>query len=40
MGQSDQHRLLAVMYTERGEIVRLIGARSATRQEQKDYEEH
>ena len=31
MGQSDQQRLLAVMFTERREVVRLISARRATR---------
>ena len=39
MGRSDQDRLLAVMYTERHDVVRIISARSATRQEQRDYEE-
>ena len=39
MGRSDQHRLLAVMYTERREVVRLISTRCATRRERKDYEE-
>jgi uncharacterized DUF497 family protein len=39
MGQSDQRRLLVVMYGERVDAVRIISARGATRQEQKDYEE-
>ena len=39
MGRSDQQRLLAVMFTERREVVRLISARRATRRERKDYEE-
>ena len=39
MGQSDQHRLLAVMYNERREAIRLISACCATRRERKDYEE-
>ena len=39
MGRSDQDRLLAVMYTERRDVVRIISARSVTRREQKDYEE-
>ena len=39
MGRSDQDRLLAVMYTERREVVRIISARGVTRRERKDYEE-
>lgn len=39
MGQSSQGRLLVVAYTERGETVRLISAREATRRERKTYEE-
>ena len=39
MGRSDQDRLLAVMYTERRDVVRIISARSVTRRERKDYEE-
>ena len=39
MGRSDQQRLLAVMFTERREVVRLISARRATRRERRDYEE-
>ena len=39
MGQSDQDNLLAVMYTEREDAVRIISARPVTRREQKDYEE-
>ena len=39
MGRSDQDRLLVVMYTERHDVVRIISARSAARQEQRDYEE-
>jgi uncharacterized DUF497 family protein len=31
-------RYLAVMFTERGESVRLISARKATRRERKEYE--
>jgi len=34
-----RQRLVAVMFTERGEAVRIISARRATRQERKDYEE-
>ena len=39
MGRSDQGRLLAVMYAERHDVVRVISARCATRREQRDYEE-
>jgi uncharacterized DUF497 family protein len=34
-----KRRLLAVMYAERAEAVRIISARPATRAERKDYEE-
>ena len=39
LGFSERQRLLAVMFTERGETVRLISARRATRHEQRTYEE-
>ena len=39
MGISKERRLLAVMYIERAEAVRIIGARRATRPERRDYEE-
>jgi uncharacterized DUF497 family protein len=39
IGHSAQHRLLLVWFTERRRRVRIIGAREATRQERKDYEE-
>jgi uncharacterized DUF497 family protein len=40
IGYSAQHRLLAVMFTERGpERLRLISARRATRHERTSYEE-
>jgi hypothetical protein len=39
MGLSQERRLLAVMYTERGESIRIISSRRATRREQRDYEE-
>ncbi len=39
LGVSLRRRLLAVMYVERGDMIRLIGARPATRQERRDYEE-
>jgi uncharacterized DUF497 family protein len=39
LGQSDRRRLLAVMFTERGQAIRLISARKATRHERREYEE-
>jgi uncharacterized DUF497 family protein len=39
LGHSEQRRLLAVMFTERGDRIRLISARKATRRERHDYEE-
>lgn len=39
IGESRQRRLLLVSYTERGNVIRLISAREATRTEQKVYEE-
>jgi uncharacterized DUF497 family protein len=39
MGRSDQDNLLAVMFTEREDVVQIISARPVTRREQKDYEE-
>jgi len=39
LGVSKRSRLLAVMYTERAEKVRIISARKATRPEKRDYEE-
>jgi len=38
VGMSQQQRLLVVSYTERGDTVRLISARLATRREQRSYE--
>ncbi len=38
-GLSHRHRHLVVVYTERGENVRLISARPATPSERKKYEE-
>ncbi|HXK29736.1 MAG TPA: BrnT family toxin [Candidatus Binatia bacterium] len=34
-----QRRLLAVMFTERGQAIRLVSARKATRRERREYEE-
>jgi uncharacterized DUF497 family protein len=39
LGQSLRGRLLAVMFVERGDAIRLISARRATRRERKGYEE-
>ena len=39
LGQSARRRLLAVMFTERGQAIRLFSARSATRRERREYEE-
>lgn len=38
-GRSSKRRLLVVSHTERGEIIRIISARLAGRQERKIYEE-
>jgi len=37
-GLSEKRRLLVVSYTERGDAIRLISARVATRMEQETYE--
>ena len=39
VGQSRSGRLLAVMITDRGEIIRIISARLATAHERREYEE-
>lgn len=39
IGMSDQGRVLVVAHTTRGELVRIISARKATRREIKAYEE-
>jgi uncharacterized DUF497 family protein len=39
VGQSASGRLLLVFFTERGETVRIFGARRATNRERNDYEE-
>ena len=39
VGQSNQERILIVSYTERANLIHLISAREATRQERKVYEE-
>ncbi len=38
LGQSERRRLLVVVFTERGDKIRIISAREATRRERKDYE--
>jgi uncharacterized protein len=38
LGQSRERRLLAVMFAERGEAIRLISARRATPRDRRDYE--
>jgi uncharacterized DUF497 family protein len=40
LGQTARRRLLVVMFTERGNTIRLISARKVTRREQKEYEEN
>ena len=40
IGMSAQNRLLLVAYTERGDLIRLISAREATRVERKAYEQN
>jgi len=39
LGESVRLRLLVVSFTERGDDIRIISARVATRRERKDYEE-
>jgi hypothetical protein len=39
VGESNRGRLLIVSYTERGDLIRLISARVATRAEREAYEE-
>lgn len=39
MGESSTGRLLLICHTDRGEKVRIISARLATRSERKDYED-
>ena len=38
LGESARLRLLAVMFTERGQAIRLVSARKATRRERRKYE--
>ena len=39
LGKSRNGRLLAIVHTERGDTIRIISARIATRKERKIYEE-
>lgn len=39
LGQSHQWKLLVVVHTERGDNIRIISARRASRRERKSYEE-
>jgi uncharacterized protein len=39
VGYSNQNQILAVIYTERNNDIRIISARPATRKEQKTYEQ-
>ena len=39
LGTSHQGKLLVVVHTERGDNIRIISARRATRRERKNYEE-
>ena len=40
LGVSKNGLLLAVMYADRAEVIRIISARRATRREQRNYEEN
>ena len=40
INQSDKHRTLIVVHTERGDVIRLISARLANIHERKRYEQH
>lgn len=39
LGLSERQRLVAVMFAERGEAIRVISARRAIRRERRDYEQ-
>jgi uncharacterized DUF497 family protein len=39
IGESHERRLIVVVFTDRGETIRIITARYATRRERKNYEE-
>lgn len=38
IGHSTRHRLLVISFTERGDVIRIISARRADREECEDYE--
>lgn len=38
VGMTEKNRLMVVVYTMRGESIRIISARSATQKERRDYE--
>jgi uncharacterized DUF497 family protein len=40
IGNSSRNRLLVVVHTERGENIRIISARKATKKERKQYEKN
>lgn len=40
IGNSNKNRIIVVSYTERGNNIRIISARKATRNERKQYEEN
>jgi len=40
IGNSHQNRLLVIVHTERGDKIRIISARKATKQERNQYEEN
>ncbi len=40
LGMSENLRILVVIHCERGNTIRLISARTATKQERKQYEAH
>jgi uncharacterized DUF497 family protein len=40
IGHSLNNRLLVVCFTERGEVIRIISTRKATKKERNDYEEN
>jgi uncharacterized protein len=39
LGSSREERLLAVMFVDRGDTIRIVSTRRATRRERRDYEE-
>jgi uncharacterized DUF497 family protein len=39
MGYSAEGRLLIISHTDRGDVIRIISAREASRAERKDYED-